>query len=53
MEFTASGFNFINHANWNNPDVVIGTAAAPNANAGKIIGSTGGRVVQLGLRFSF
>lgn len=53
VEFTASGFNFINHANWNDPDVVIGTAASPNANAGRIIGSRGGRVVQLGLRFSF
>jgi hypothetical protein len=53
IEFTASGFNFINHANWTNPDVVIGTAAAPNANAGRIIGSRGSRVIQLSLRFSF
>lgn len=53
LEFTASGFNFINHANWNNPDNVIGPASAPNVNAGKIIGSYGGRVVQLGLRLSF
>jgi len=53
MEFTASGFNFINNANWNDPDLVIGPASAPNVNAGKIIGSRGGRVVQLGLRFSF
>ncbi len=53
LEFTASGFNFINHANWNDPDNVIGPASAPNVNAGKIIGSRGGRVVQLGLRLSF
>ena len=53
MEFTASGFNFINNANWNLPDTVIGTESSPNVNAGKIIGSRGGRVVQLGLRFSF
>ncbi len=53
MEFTASGFNFVNHANWSDPDVVIGTADAPNANAGKIIGSRGSRVIQLSLRFSF
>ena len=53
LEFTAAGFNFINHANWNDPDNVIGPASAPNVNAGKIIGSHGGRVIQLGLRFSF
>ena len=53
LEFMFQGFNFINHANWNRPDAVIGPAAAPNTNAGKIIGSTGGRVVQLGLRYSF
>lgn len=53
MEFTASGFNFLNHANWSDPDVVIGTESSPNTNAGKIIGSRGSRVVQLGLRFSF
>lgn len=53
VELSAVGFNFINHANWNDPDVVIGPANAPNVNAGKIIGSRGGRVVQLGLRYSF
>jgi len=53
LEFNAAGFNFLNHANWNDPDNVIGPASAPNVNAGKIIGSTGGRVIQLGLRFSF
>lgn len=53
LEFTASGFNWLNHANWTDPDVVIGPASAPNANAGRIIGSRGSRVVQLGLRFSF
>jgi len=53
MEFTASGFNFLNHANWNEPDPLIGTIASPNTNAGHITGSHGGRVVQLGLRFSF
>ena len=53
VEFNASGFNFLNHANWNDPDPTIGPASAPNVNAGKIIGSRGGRVVQMGLRFSF
>ncbi len=53
LEFSAVGLNFLNHANWNEPDVIIGPASAPNVNAGKIIGSRGGRVVQLGLRFSF
>jgi hypothetical protein len=53
LEITAVGFNFLNHANWNDPDAVIGPASAPNVNAGKIIGSRGGRVVQLGMRFSF
>jgi hypothetical protein len=53
VEFSAMGLNFLNHANWTDPDVVIGPASAPNVNAGKIIGSRGGRVIQLGLRFSF
>ncbi|HBY58817.1 MAG TPA: hypothetical protein DEH78_03285 [Solibacterales bacterium] len=53
LEFNASGFNFVNHANWNDPDTVIGPASAPNVNAGRIIGSRGGRVIQLGLRLSF
>ncbi len=53
LEFSAVGLNFLNHANWNEPDVIIGPASAPNVNAGRIIGSHGGRVVQLGVRFSF
>ncbi len=53
VEFTAVGLNFLNHANWNQPDTTIGPESAPNVNAGRIIGSRGGRVVQLGLRFSF
>jgi hypothetical protein len=53
LEFNASGFNFLNHANWTDPDPIIGTAGAPNVNAGKIIGSRGGRVIQVGLRFSY
>lgn len=53
FEFNASAFNFINFGNWNDPDTIIGTSDSPNANAGKIIGSRGGRVIQLGLRFSF
>jgi len=53
VEFDANGFNFLNHANWNEPDPMIGPPSAPNVNAGKIIGSRGGRVIQLGLRFSF
>lgn len=53
LEFSASGFNFLNHGNWNDPDNIIGPASAPNINAGRIIGSHGGRVIQLGLRLSF
>ena len=53
MELSAVGLNFINHANWTDPDPMIGPASAPNVNAGRIIGSRGGRVLQLGLRFSF
>src|SRR5262249_1741281 len=36
FEFSAAAFDFINHANWNDPDNVIGPASAPNVNAGKI-----------------
>lgn len=53
LEFNALALNFPNHANWNDPDTVIGPAAAPNVNAGRIIGSTGGRVMQLGLKYTF
>jgi hypothetical protein len=53
VEFNAAAFNFMNHASWNDPDTGIGPASAPNVNAGKIIGSRGGRVIQLGMRFSF
>jgi hypothetical protein len=53
LEFSASAFNFENHANWNDPDNRIGPANAPNVNAGRIIGSTGGRILQLGLRLNF
>jgi hypothetical protein len=53
LEFSATAFNFLNHGNWNYPDPNIGPADSPNVDAGKIIGSHGGRVVQLGLKFSF
>jgi hypothetical protein len=53
LEFTASLFNALNHANWDAPDVAIGPASAPNANAGRINSSSGGRIVQLGLRLNF
>lgn len=53
IEFTATLLNAMNHANWNQPDTRIGTLATPNFNAGKIIGSNGGRIVQLGLRINF
>ncbi len=53
LEFVGTAFNFVNHANWNRPDTDIGSAEAPNTNAGKIIGSRGGRVIQLGLRLTF
>lgn len=53
LDFNVTAFNFLNHANLNYPDTTIGPAAAPNVDAGKIIGSHGGRVIQLGLMFSF
>jgi hypothetical protein len=53
LEFIMEAFNAVNHANLNDPDAVIGSKENPNLNAGRIIGSTGGRVVQLGLRISF
>lgn len=53
LEFLLQGFNFLNQANWNDPDTEIGPADARNKNAGKIIGSRGGRVLQLGLRYNF
>ncbi|MDX2269970.1 MAG: hypothetical protein NW208_17845 [Bryobacter sp.] len=53
IELSATGFNWINTGNWANPDTVIGPANAPNANAGRSNESRGGRVIQVGLRFSF
>jgi hypothetical protein len=53
LEFSASAFDLLNHANWNYPDTGIGSASAPNADAGKIIGSYGGRIIQLGLELDF
>ena len=53
LDFNVTAFNFLNHANWNYPDTTIGPASAPNIDAGRIIGSHGGRVIQLGLILSF
>lgn len=53
FELSASAFDFLNHANWNYPDTGIGPDSAPNVNAGRVIGSHGGRVVQLGMKLSF
>lgn len=53
LEFTAVGLNFLNHANLDDPDTQIGTAAAPNVNAGRIAQSVGGRIIQVGLRLNF
>ncbi len=53
VEFTTTAFNVFNHADWNSPDTAIGSLAAPNTDAGRIIGSHGGRVIQLGLTFNF
>ncbi|MDX2032200.1 MAG: hypothetical protein SF339_16115 [Blastocatellia bacterium] len=53
LEFVTEAFNFPNHANLNDPDTRIGPESSPNLNAGRIIGSTGGRVMQLGLRILF
>jgi len=53
LEVLLQGFNFLNQGNWNDPDNEIGPADARNKNAGKIIGSRGGRVLQVGLRYNF
>jgi hypothetical protein len=53
LDFNFTAFNFLNHANWNYPDTTIGPASAPNIDAGRIIGSQGGRVIQIGLILSF
>ena len=53
VEFTTTAFDVFNHADWNKPDTAIGSVSAPNTNAGRIIGSHGGRVIQLGLTFNF
>ncbi len=53
LEFTAVGLNFMNIGNLDDPDTEIGTVQAPNANAGRILQSVGGRIIQLGLRLNF
>ena len=53
VEVLVQSFNFLNQGNWTDPDTEIGPANARNVNAGRIIGSRGGRVLQLGLRYNF
>ncbi len=53
LEVLLEAFNAFNHGNWNQPDTTIGSQEHPNLNAGKIIGSYGGRIVQLGFRINF
>ncbi len=53
FEFNALALDVLNHANWNYPDTMIGSTSEPNVDAGRIIGSHGGRVIQLGLKLSF
>jgi len=53
LEMSVLALNILNHANLNNPDPVIGSVLDPNADAGRIIGSTGGRVVQLTMQITF
>jgi hypothetical protein len=53
LDLSASAFNVLNHADWNTPDTTIGPSSAPNLDAGHIIGSHGGRVIQVGMKFSF
>lgn len=53
LEVLLEAFNAFNHGNWNQPDTTIGSKEHPNLNAGKIIGSYGGRIVQLGFRINF
>ncbi len=53
LELIMEAFNALNYGNLNRPDPLIGSEANPNLNAGRIVGTSGGRVVQLGLRFNF
>ncbi len=53
VELLATGFNWTNVGNPADPDTVIGPVSAPNANAGRINETRGGRVIQVGLRVSF
>jgi hypothetical protein len=53
FEFNALALNVLNHGTWNYPDTMIGSVSEPNVDAGRIIGSHGGRVIQLGMKFSF
>jgi hypothetical protein len=53
LEFLFQSFNFLNMGNWNNPDSTIGPNNARNFNAGRIVGSVGGRVLQVGARYNF
>ncbi len=53
LEFSATAYNLTNHGNWNTPGTGIGTAAAPNVDAGRIIGSTGQRIIELELEVDF
>jgi Carboxypeptidase regulatory-like domain/TonB-dependent Receptor Plug Domain/TonB dependent receptor len=48
LQFRAEFFNFVNHANFGVP-----VNALANANVGRILGASPGRIIQLALRYSF
>lgn len=54
FEFRTEFFNIFNHTNFANPVSVKGSAAAPNAQFGKILTtSTGPRVIQFAVKYNF
>jgi hypothetical protein len=56
VQFRCDGLNAFNHFNLGNPNTAIADTrdgGLPNANAGKILGGSGSRVIQLGLKYMF
>jgi len=56
VQFRCDGLNAFNHFNLGNPNLTIADTrdgGLANPNAGKILGGSGSRVIQLGLKYMF
>jgi hypothetical protein len=56
VQLRGDGLNAFNHFNLGNPNATIADirdGGLPNPNAGKILGGSGSRIIQVGLKYMF